>query len=184
MPTRFGVGGQRVVDLARGGVEVVVVVPDVGDLQVRARLEPVAEARLAVLEDLDAGDRGRDQHVAAVRAGRLDQLAQPAARLLGGLAVVRPDEALRVGRHRGVGDDHLGPALAGAVDHVVERVGRVRRDDDRVRAARDRVLDELDLLVDVGLGGRAEQADVDAVVRCPPAWRRRASTARTTSPTP
>src|SRR5262249_9990098 len=44
------------------------------------------------------------------------------------------------------------------------RVGRVRGEHDGVNPARDRVLDELDLLVDVGLGRGPEEPDLDAVV--------------------
>ena len=165
MPTRFGSAVSASLTWLAAVLRSLLLYRTLATLRSGQALMPCAEAGLAVLEHLDAGHRGGDQDVAARAAtARLDELAQARTGLLGRLAVVGPDEALVIGGHGRVGDDHLGAALAGALDHVVERVGRVRRDDDRVGAARDRVLDQLDLLVDVGLRRRAEQADLDAVV--------------------
>jgi hypothetical protein len=90
---------------------------------------------------------------------------QSVARLLAGLDVVGADEALAAGRHRGVDGDDLDATVAGALDRRVQRLGEVRREDDRVDAARDRVLEQLDLLVDVGLGRRPEEPDLQPEVR-------------------
>src|SRR4029079_17247390 len=164
-PDQVPVGRHDVVDLAGRGVDVVVVEARRGDRDLRAGGgEAAAEARVAVLQRLDAGDGGLDHHDARGLALLLDELANAPARLLAGLDVVGADEALGRRRHGGVGEDDLRAGRAGALDRGVERVRGVRREHDRVRAARDRVLDELDLLVDVGLGRRAEQPDLQTVV--------------------
>src|SRR5258705_381 len=54
--------------------------------------------------------------------------------------------------------------LGGALDRGFGGAGGVRAHDDRLEAARDRVLPELDLLVDVGLRGGPERAPLDAEV--------------------
>ena len=165
-PDQVRVGGDDVVDLAGRGVDVVVVEPRRGDLDLRARRR---RGR--------GGSRRRGPSASGCRRRRTRSsrrrsvlpccltswhMRSPACSPALTLSVPMKPSAGR--RHRGVGEDDLDPGRAGALDRAVERVGGVRREHDRVRAAGDRVLDELDLLVDVGLGRRAEQAHLQAVV--------------------
>ncbi len=63
-----------------------------------------------------------------------------------------------------VGNDHLDPGFAGGINRRIQRGVRARRDDDSLHSARDRVLHELHLLIDVRLRRRPELSDIDAEV--------------------
>ena len=56
------------------------------------------------------------------------------------------------------------PALRARLMALLSALDEFARQDDGVRPARDRVLDQLDLLVDVGLRGGPEEPDLEAVV--------------------